>query len=122
MSTGLWATIAAIGGLILTFTLGRITGTRKASEKRADALEGDVKKAEAEARSAEAKAFSAQKVSELAAGVIRILDNSNGTKEVDNLQKELDDSSKAKNENLATLMDIARRQADRAHDYMEANK
>lgn len=122
MSTGLWATIAAIGGLILTFILGKATGSRKASEKRADALEGDVKKANAEARSAEAKAFSADKKAELAANVIRILGSGSDTKEMDHLQKELDDTSKAKNENLAVLMEISRKQADRAHDFMEANK
>lgn len=122
MSTGLWATIAAIGGLIFTFILGRATGSRKASEKRADALEGDVKKANAEARSAEAKAFSADKKAELAANVIRILDNGPDTHEVEGLQQELEDSSRAKNENLAVLLEISRKQADRAHDFVEANK
>ena len=122
MSTGLWATIAAIGGLIFTFILGKATGSRKASEKRADALEGDVKKANAEARSAEAKAFSSEKKAELAANVIRILDNGPDTHEVEGLQQELEDSSRAKNENLAVLLEISRKQAERAHDFVEANK
>ena len=122
MSSGLWATIAALGGLILTFILGRTSGSLKASKKRTEALEGDIKKAEAEARSAEAKAFSSEKKAELAANVIRILGNGPDTHEVEGLQQELDDSSRAKNENLAVLLEISRKQADRAHDFVEANK
>lgn len=133
MSNGLWAALAAIAGLILTFILGRKAGSLKASEKQNKKLEQEVVEAKAETelakveeRNAETKAAASEAKADLAVKVFRILTDqvpyTQQTEPLREMEQEVRERAPEEQSPEELALEIARRQAAQAESFMEDHR
>ena len=125
MSTGLWATGAAVVGLVLTFLLGRGTGRLKASEKEAETAKREMEKAKVEERNAEAKAASAETKSDMAIRIFDVITEHvpyrQQTEPLRQMEQEFRESAPDQDPE-ALALEIARRQAAQAEAFIEEHR
>ena len=125
MSTGLWATVAAVVGLVLTFLLGRGTGKLKASEKEAEAAKREMEKAKVEERNAQAKAASADVKADMAVKIFDVVTDyvpyTQQTEPLRQMEQEVKESTPEQDPE-ALALEIARRQAAQAKAFIEEHR
>ena len=125
MSTGVWAIVATIAGVVLTFLFGSRFGKLKTAEKRNDELEKAIEQVKAEERNAEAKAVSEERKADLAVTIMGVISEKvpglGPSQAVREMEQAVNAATPDQDTDLLAL-EIARRQAAQAASFIEEHK